>query len=242
MRFILTFFFLIITFTNLYSDDSFDEFDDEIKVDKPIDPLSGFNRAMTVFNDKTYRYVLSPVSKTYKGVVNKHIRYGVDNFFYNILFPVRFVNNLLQLKFKNTLDETERFVINSTIGILGFIDVAGKECKIPQHNEDFGQTLGYWGVGSGFHIVWPFFGPSNLRDSIGLFGVDGYLNPTPYYENRNYNLVNSYGKSVGLEIYDKINHTSLHEGEYENFTKGAIDLYPLLRNSYEQYREQQIKE
>lgn len=242
MKLVLSFLFLMITFTNLYSDDSFDDFEDEVKVEKPIDPLSGFNRTMTVFNDKTYRYVLSPVSKTYKGIVNKHIRHGIDNFFYNLLFPIRFVNNLLQLKFKNTLEETERFAINSTLGIFGFIDIASKECKIPEHNEDFGQTLGYWGVGSGFYIVWPFFGPSNLRDSIGSFGIDNYFNPTVYYEKRGYNIVDNYGKSAGVKVYNTINHTSLHESEYENFTKGAIDLYPFLRNSYEQYRKKQIEE
>lgn len=242
MRLVFSFLFLIITFTTLYSSDSFDEFEEEIKVEKRIDPLSGFNRAMTVFNDKTYYYVLSPVAKGYKNVVHKDIRKGVGNFFQNILFPIRFVNNLLQLKFQNTAEETGRFLINSTIGIFGFFDVAGKHYKIYPHNEDFGQTLGYWGVGSGFHIVWPFFGPSNLRDSIGSFGVDSYLNPTTYYEDRAHNMVDSYGESIGLKVYNIVNYTSLHEGEYEKLTKDAIDLYPFLRDSYEQYREKQIEE
>ncbi len=235
-------FFIVLFGTNVYAEESFAEFENELQVEERVDPLSGFNRVMTTFNDTTYRYLLSPVAKTYKDVVHKDIRKSVDNFFHNILFPVRFVNNLLQFKFQNTVDETGRFLINSTVGFLGFFDPAREQFNLQPHNEDFGQTLGYWGVGTGFHIVWPFLGPSNLRDSIGSFGVDSYLDPLIYYEDRPHNLLNSYEESLGIKFYKQINYTSLHYGEYENLTKDAIDLYPFLRDSYEQYRAQQIKE
>jgi len=239
----LIFGFLLLLFsTTIYSSDSFDEFEDELKVEKRIDPLSGYNRVITIFNDKTYEYVLSPVARTYGNVVHEDIRKSVKNFFHNLLFPIRFVNNILQFKFENTLEETQRFLLNSTLGFFGFYDIGKEHFKIYPHNEDFGQTLGYWGVGSGFHIVWPFFGPSNLRDSIGSFGVDAYLNPTSYYEDRAHNLVNNYGDSIGLKLFEQVNNISFTYKHYENMKKDAIDLYPYLRDSYEQYREKQIKE
>lgn len=234
--------FFLVSVVSIYGNDTFEDFEQDFQVEKRIDPLSGFNRAMTSFNDVTYQYVFNPVAKTYGEVVHVEIRKSVGNFFHNLLFPIRFVNNLLQLKFQNSLDETGRFLINSTIGFFGFFDPAKEQFGLYPHQEDFGQTLGYWGVGSGFHIVWPFFGPSNLRDSIGSFGVDSYLNPTSYYEDRTKNLLNSYEQSLILKVYERVNYLSLHQGEYEKMTADAIDLYPYLRDAYEQYREQQIKE
>jgi phospholipid-binding lipoprotein MlaA len=242
MRLIVSFLFLFLSFTTVYSSDSFDEFEDEIKVEKRIDPLSGYNRVMTSFNDVTYEYVLGPVARTYGDVVHEDIRTSVRNFFHNLLFPIRLVNNLLQLKFENSAQETGRFLINSTIGFFGFFDVAKNKFELLPHNEDFGQTLGYWGVGSGFHIVWPIFGPSNLRDSIGSFGVDSYLNPTSYYEDRAHNMVDSYEDSMLLKVFGQVNNISFTYKQYENMKKDAIDLYPFLRDSYEQYREKQIEE
>jgi len=242
MRLIFSFIFLIGISSSLWCNDSFDDFEEEIGVEKRKDPLSVFNRTMTSFNDTTYEYLLGPVSKTYKNVVHHDVRKGVRNFFHNLLFPIRFVNNLLQLKFQNTLEETERFVLNSTLGFFGFYDISYEQFKIYPHNEDFGQTLGYWGVGSGFHIVWPFLGPSNLRDSIGSFGVDSYLNPTLYYEDRTANLADSYRESMGLKVFEQVNSISFTYKNYETMKKDAVDLYPYLRDSYEQYREKQIEE
>lgn len=241
-KFNLIFLVLIVLSTSLYSDDSFDEFEDEMKVETTIDPLSGYNRAMTSFNDVTYEYVLGPVAKTYGNVVHEEIRGSIRNFFHNLLFPIRLVNNLLQFKFENSAEETGRFLINSTIGLLGFFDVAQSEFELVPHNEDFGQTLGHWGVGSGFHIVWPFLGPSNLRDSFGSFGVDSYLNPTVYYDNRPHNLLHNSTETIGANVVKQVNNTSFTYKNYEMMRKDAIDLYPYLRDSYEQYREKKIKE
>ncbi len=218
-----------------------DEFNDEMKVKEKIDPLNGYNRIMTSFNDDVYTYVLSPVAKGYKKVVNKELRVGVNNFFHNIMYPIRFVNNILQGKFSNAVDETGRFLINSTVGFLGMSDQAKDAFNLNPHNEDFGQTLGVWGVGTGPHIVLPFFGPSNLRDTISMY-PNSLLNPVDYYENRGFNLTDSSSESLGLKALQIVNNTSLTCGQYKKLKEDAIDLYPYLRDVYEQRRIQEIKE
>jgi len=217
------------------------EFDEEFTVEKKFDPLSGYNRVMTSFNDGVYTYALAPVARGYKFVVHQEIRTSVNNFFHNVLYPLRLVNNLLQGKIKNSGEETGRFLINSTIGILGLFDPAKSYFGLEAHDEDFGQTLGYWGVGAGPHIVLPFLGPSNLRDAVSLY-PDSLVNPIDYHTDRSYNLTNNYGESLYVKAFSQINKTSLKIGEYEKIKEDAIDLYPYLRDVYEQYREQQIKE
>lgn len=226
---------------NTSEDDFLDEFADEMKVEEKSDPLSGYNRVMTSFNDGVYEYVLAPVSRGYKTVVHEEIRSSIGKFFHNILYPIRLVNNLLQGKIKNSGEETGRFIINTTIGIFGLFDPAKSYFGLEPHDEDFGQTLGYWGVGAGPHIVLPFLGPSNLRDTLSLY-PDSLANPVDYHNHRGYNLTGSYGESLVLKAFDRVNYTSLHEGEYEKLKKDAIDLYPYLRDVYEQYREKKIKE
>ncbi len=222
-------------------DEFLDEFEEEMQIEEKSDPLSGYNRVMTNFNDGMYEYVLAPVASGYKKVVHKEIRSSVGKFFHNILYPIRLVNNLLQGKMKNSGEETGRFVINTTVGLLGLFDPAKSYFGLEAHNEDFGQTLGYYGVGSGPHIVLPFLGPSNLRDTFSLY-PDSLVSPIDYQKERSYNLTNSYGESLWLKAYDKVNYVSLHEGEYEKLKKDAVDLYPFLRDVYEQYRDKQIKE
>jgi len=226
---------------DLEEDEFLNEFEDEMAIETKFDPFSGYNRMMTSFNDGAYEYVLAPTAKGYRYIVHKEIRSSVDNFFHNILFPVRFVNNLLQGKLINTAEETGRFLINSTIGILGLFDPAKSYFELEAHNEDFGQTLGFYGVGAGPHIVLPFFGPSNLRDAISMY-PDSLLSPVDYQESRSYNLTKHYGESLVLNAYDKINGVSLNPEQYSKIKKDAIDLYPFLRDIYEQLRETEIKE
>jgi phospholipid-binding lipoprotein MlaA len=222
-------------------DDFEDDFGDEFEVEEIYDPLSGYNRVMTNFNDKFYVYVFDPVTRGYKKIVPTPARRGVKNIFHNIFYPIRFINNLLQAKFKNSWQETERFVINSTIGIFGIFDPAKSYFKISPHDEDFGQTLGYWGVGSGFHIVLPILGPSNLRDTLSFY-PDSLVNPIYYKANRSYNIASNYSQYLGLYSLDIINKGSFQIGFYDKIKKDALDLYPFLRNGYEQSREQLIKE
>ncbi|MFZ5563759.1 MAG: MlaA family lipoprotein [Thermodesulfobacteriota bacterium] len=215
--------------------DPFGEFDEFDTPEQPevFDPLSGYNRVMTRINDKLYYWVLKPVAKGYGIVVPRFVRRGIDNFFENLGFPVRFVNNVLQLKVHGAGVETARFLANSTIGIAGLWDPAMQLMEIPPRDEDFGQTLGRYGIGGGFHIVLPVFGPSNVRDTVGRV-ADGFLNPAAYLQDSDAALAVSAGRTV--------NATSLRIGEYEALTADAIDLYVLLRDGYEQYRNRKIKE
>ena len=210
-----------------------DSFDEEFAQREVFDPLSGYNRVMTSFNDVFYSYILTPVASGYDYVMPDPIQGAFSNFFYNILYPMRLVNNLLQGKFENSWDETKRFLINSTVGFGGLNDMAGKYYGISRHDEDFGQTLGYWGVPAGPHIVWPILGQSNLRDTAGLVG-DYFSNPINYIKDGTVrNSVN------GFRIF---NDYSRDPKFYEKMTKDAVDLYPFLRDAYEQNREKLIKE
>ena len=207
-----------------------------------IDPLSGYNRIMTSFNDKVMIYLINPIAEAYAFIFPQPARIGVSNAIDNIQFPIRFANNLLQLKFENSAEELERFIVNSTIGLGGLMDPAKDHMNIPAHDEDFGQTLGHYGVGSGFHIVLPFIGPSNVRDLLGLT-ADAYISPIVYTKDlEKYKIPNTTGQTIGIFTVDFINKTSLHPGEYESFKKDAIDLYPFLRDTYEQKRNSDIAE
>lgn len=225
-----------------FEDDEFlEEFEQEMKVEKRSDPFEGYNRAMTSFNDGLMEYVVTPVANGYDKVTSKDVQKSVKNFFHNILYPIRLVNNLLQGKIKNSGEETGRFVINTTIGVFGLFDPAKKYFDLEPHNEDFGQTLGHWGVGSGPHIVLPFFGPSNLRDMVSMY-PDSLANPVDYKKDRSYNLAKNFEQSLLLKGLDKVNATALSDGMYQKLKKDAVDLYPFLRDIYEQRREQLIKE
>ena len=217
-----------------------DEFENEFETQEEDDLFEGYNRVMTSFNDGLYEYVLDPVASGYAYVVPQTARKGISNAFSNLMFPIRFVNNVLQLKFENAAEELGRFVINSTFGLLGLIDVADMHTNLEQHDEDFGQTLGFYGVPSGPHIVLPFLGPSNLRDVVGM-SVDSYADPTMSTD-RNWKIPENIDNSLAIKSGYYLNKASLHLGEYENLKKDAIDLYPFLRDVYEQKRERQIKE
>lgn len=228
-------------------ENNIEEFEEEFsehETETIIDPLSGYNRVMTSVNDNLMMYVFIPISKAYAYILPQPLRLGLSNAIDNIQFPIRFANNLLQGKFQNSSDELERFIINSTVGIAGLMDVASNHMTtpIPAHDEDFGQTLGHYGVGPGFHIVLPLFGPSNVRDTLGLV-VDGYTSPLVYVENlEKYKIPDNMDHSIAILMGSFINRTSLHLGEYENLREDAIDLYPFFRDTYEQKRDSDIAE
>jgi phospholipid-binding lipoprotein MlaA len=241
-------FILFISFSLLFSqsneETAFDDFDDEFsveKVDSSWDPLKLYNIPMTGFNDFVYMYIMGPIAKGYRYVVSKPIREGVSNVFHNIQFPIRVTNNLLQLKFNNALEESARFAINSTYGLAGFIDIAKSEGGIERHDEDFGQTLGFYGMGNDIHIVLPLFGPSNLRDTIGLVG-DTFVDPIYHAQRRDWNVFKSNNFYLFVNTYKIGNEYSLHVDEYENIRKDSVDLYILLKSVYEQRRDALIEE
>lgn len=210
-----------------------DEFGDENDIKPVFDPLRGFNRAMYHFNDKLYFWGAKPISRVYRKVMPKFLRRGISRAFKNLVFPIRFVNSVLQLKLKKAGVSSTRFVVNSTIGIGGFFDPAKKHLGLDPVHEDFGQTLGLYGVGEGFPLVLPFLGPLNLRDAVGMI-PDYFLNPAIYFGTTE--------TQLAIRTGERINYYSLHIGEYESLKKDALDPYTFMRDAYKQYRDQKIKE
>lgn len=142
----------------------------------PNDPFESYNRSMYEFNEGFYDYVLDPVSRGYDTITPAPVQKGVSNFFSNLDDFVVLVNDLFQLKFKQAASDTGRIIVNSTIGLFGLIDWAS-DIGMEKHNEDFGQTLGYWGVPDGPYFVLPFLGPSTIRDTGGLATDIVYFDP-----------------------------------------------------------------
>jgi phospholipid-binding lipoprotein MlaA len=196
------------------------------------DPLESMNRAFFDFNDKLYFWVLKPVATGYKTVVPEEGRVCVRNFFRNLSFPVRAVNNLLQGKFFGAFEETCGFLVNSTVGLGGLADIASA-VDLKRHEEDLGQTFAVYGAGPAFYIHWPIFGPSTLRDTFGMAG-DIFFDPLTYLGDYWYA-----PWSRGLNV---VNETSLRIGDYESLKKAALDPYVALRDAYYQNRLSKIKE
>jgi phospholipid-binding lipoprotein MlaA len=215
--------------------DDFDFFDEEEEAQETAtiaDPLRGWNEAVFVFNDKAYFWVIKPIGQGYAKVVPEPARKGLKNFFHNILMPVRFVNCILQGKGEAATGEFGRFMLNSTVGVLGFGDPAARYPHLNPDAEDFGQTLGRYGIGNGFYIVWPFLGSSTLRDSVGDVG-DWFLEPVNYLDSR----IARYSIKAG----DKVNAISFRIGEYEAFKDAAIDPYTAYRDFYIDYRREKVR-
>ena len=211
-----------------YANDTFKEERVEI-----ADPLEPFNRAMHQFNDKLYFWALKPVAQGYKIVVPEPARISVKNFFSNLGFPSRFLSCLLQTDFSGAATEAGRFTINTVWGIGGLLDPSSnKELDLQMQDTDLGQTLGVYGVGHGFYIVWPVLGPSSPRDSVDIAG-DYFLYPTSY--------ISPWYAGLGVKGYKEINATSLRIGDYEALKDAAIDPYVAFRDAYIQYRLKKVK-
>ncbi|KJR40827.1 VacJ-like lipoprotein [Candidatus Magnetoovum chiemensis] len=196
------------------------------------DPLEEWNRLMFKFNDVFYSYALKPIGKTY-ALIGEPPRIAIKHFFSNLLTPIRFVNSLLQFKFKSAGNELLRFGINTTVGIGGLSDYAGDYLRIKKYDTDTGLTLGKWGLGQGFYFVLPVLGPSSLRDGIGLIG-DYFLNPITYIED--------VGASYSVYAFYFVNNSSLQIGEYEDLKAFSLDPYIALRDAYYQNRQASLKE
>ncbi|MGA6994458.1 MAG: VacJ family lipoprotein [Candidatus Deferrimicrobiaceae bacterium] len=197
------------------------------------DPLEPVNRALFAFNDKAYFWVMKPVAQGYRAVVPEVMRLSVRNFFANLAMPVRFVNNLLQGKIRNSGVELLRFALNTTAGIGGLFDPAKDDFRLLPRGEDLGQTFGTYGFGHGLYIVLPLLGPSSLRDTVGRAG-DSFLDPVHYVEDTEV--------IIGAKALQTVNEVSLRIGEYEDLTKAALDPYVAVRDAYSQYRAKKVKE
>lgn len=146
----------------------------------PLDPLEPANRVMWNINQKVDNYVLRPVARGYVRYTPQLVRTGVSNFFGNLFYPTVIVSDVLQAKFSQGAMDTGRFLINSTVGVLGILDVA-TPMGLPRHNEDLGQTFGYWGIGQGWYLIMPIAGPTTNRDLTGSL-IASYLSPLSYVD------------------------------------------------------------
>lgn len=199
------------------------------------DPLESFNRAMFTFNDKAYVYVLKPIAIGYRKVVPEKGRVSVKNFFTNLTAPVRIVNSTFQLKGEDATNEFARFLINTTFGLAGLFDVAKNDFGIDIKDEDFGQTLGHYGVGNGPYLVLPLLGPSTVRDGIGQL-VDGST-----LDLLNYIYDDELEKYLVARWVDVETDLSLDKDTYEALKRDALDPYVFIRNAYIQLRTGAVK-
>jgi phospholipid-binding lipoprotein MlaA len=198
------------------------------------DPWEPFNEAMFKFNYKVDRYVLKPIAKGYNFIVPDEIQRMIDRGFNNISFVPRFVNSLLQGKWAGAGREVARFLINSTIGIGGLWDMAKQEWGIEPSREDFGQTLGVWGIGPGPFLIVPILPPMTVRDGIGL-AVDGAMDPLSYF-------IPFIWQRLVMKVVSIINDRSLNLEVFEGVEDTTVDLYTAVRNAYLQRRARQIRE
>ncbi|MEY4340675.1 MAG: hypothetical protein RL541_179 [Pseudomonadota bacterium] len=196
----------------------------------PKDPWESMNRSVASFNDKLDDNVLKPVATGYRNVVPDLIQTGVRNVFNNFADMWSTVNNLLQLKPLNTAESLGRVIVNTVFGIYGIFDVA-TYIKLERHLEDFGQTLGYWGVPSGPYLVLPLFGPSTLRDGASL-PVDFAVSPTQYIDD-----IPTRNQVFALRLVSK-RAELLKSGNM--LEQASIDKYSFTRDAYLQYRRSQI--
>ncbi|MDP6354830.1 MAG: VacJ family lipoprotein [Planctomycetota bacterium] len=210
-------------------DDPFDTPSEE-EQEGIADPIEKVNRKLFAFNDKLYFWVLKPVSTGYRKVLPQKVRVCLRKAFTNLTGGVRIANNLLTGRLKEAGAETTRVVVNSTIGVAGLFDPAVR-FGLKQQNANLDQTLGFYGIGTGAYIVWPVIGPSSLRGTVGYAG-DAFLHPIPY-------LLPSL-PSLGMNVSDRVNTTSLRLGEYEEFVKSALDPYLAARDAYYQYQKSRV--
>lgn len=200
------------------------------------DPLEGVNRGIYKFNDVVDQYAMKPVAKAYKAVTPTPVRTGISNFFNNLGTLTTVVNDLLQLKFAQAFTDAGRFVINTTFGIAGFIDVASKD-NIARHQEDFGQTLGHWGVGSGPYLVLPILGPSTVRDAGGLAFDTVTSDPITYLHNTGQ--IRAHNQVRLVQFIDK--RTQLLDAK-DLVDDASIDPYAFMRDAYLQRRASLIQD
>ncbi len=224
------------TFANEDPTDPADSFDEDLSLEpgkkedqvETKDPFEPLNRVTFWFNDRFYFLLFKPVARAYR-VVPEPARVSVSNFFSNLKAPARFVNCLLQLKIKDAGNELARFVINTTLGIGGLFDPARKWARVRIKDEDFGQTLGHYGVGPGHYVVVPLLGPSSTRDGFGDL-VDILLDPITYS-------VSNFGEYFAIKTFDGLTAASLDKDTYEAIKRQAIDPYIFMRDAYLQRRK-----
>jgi phospholipid-binding lipoprotein MlaA len=198
----------------------------------PDDPWEGMNRKVFWFNDQVDVYALEPTAKAWDWVMPQPVQHGIANFFGNLRFPIIFVNDAFQAKPLEAVKELGRFAVNTTIGAVGLLDPAS-EIGLGEQDEDFGQTLGVWGVPSGPYLVMPLLGASNCRDA-GALAVDSITAITPWYLD--------WWITGAMRIVDVINTRSRFLKEVAEAKAASLDYYTFVRNAYEQRRSALIED
>ncbi|HDK38443.1 MAG TPA: VacJ family lipoprotein [Thiolapillus brandeum] len=193
-----------------------------------VDPWESFNRPVYKFNEKLDEYVATPLAQGYQAITPKPVDRGITRFFANLDDVQIALNNLLQFKLGNALSDVARFAVNSTLGILGFMDVA-TGMGLEKHEEDFGQTLGKWGFSSGPYLVLPVIGPSNVRDTFGFAG-DWVVNPI-------YTQIDSATVSWSLYGIRYVDRRADLLKASRILESAALDPYSFVRDSYIQRRQ-----
>ncbi len=187
------------------------------------DPLEGLNRSVFGFNKFMDKALFDPVGKVYKKVVPHPVDHSVTNFFGNLGEIATIANSILQLKVGRAFEDMARFAVNSALGIGGLFDVA-TGMGLPRHDEDFGQTLGHWGVGPGPFLMAPFLGPTTLRDAVG-FGVDStFLSPVTQVDTEAYR--------AGLMSLNFIDYKADKKSASSLIGEASVDEYEFLKNAY----------
>ena len=198
----------------------------------PQDPFEKFNRASFAFNDTVDRVALKPAATVYKNVTPGFVQTGVGNFFGNLSDAWSAVNNILQGKGEAGMTDFTRFALNSTFGIVGLLDIAS-EAGLQKHDEDFGQTLGYWGVPSGPYLMLPIFGPSTVRDTTAL-PADMWGDPWNHKDPANWRNI-----GTGVRVVDTrasiLDASNLME-------EAALDRYEFIRDGFLQRRQSQVRD
>jgi phospholipid-binding lipoprotein MlaA len=224
----------------------------EQEAGQEYDPWEPLNTKIFEFNRQVDRWVLKPVAQGYNFIVPSRLQVGIHNFFYNVRFPPRFFNNVFQGKFKGAGIEVSRFLINTTAGLAGFIDVA-ERMDLTTPEEDAGQTFGVYGVPPGPYLIVPFLPPFTVRDFFGYL-TDIALNPINWlvfpiievegipsvvsHPNRNFSTFAQLGTRIG----DIINERALSLEKFQGVEEATLDLYTAVRNAYLQARRKQLRE
>lgn len=197
----------------------------------PRDPIESFNRQVFEFNDVVDRAVLKPVAQAYEFVLPEPVRDCISNIFSNFREPSNAINNLLQGKPVDAVSDVCRLVVNSTVGLAGCFDPARK-MGLEKHSEDFGQTLGRWGIGAGPYLVVPILGPSTVRDAIGIYGAEPYLDLNFYIDN-----VRVRNAIIGTRVVNQ--RAELLRAD-DLVSGAALDKYRFIRDGYLQRRRNQV--
>lgn len=192
------------------------------------DSMEGLNRKVFSFNDGFITYIFTPMNVVYTGFFPPEVRNGFSNFYANLAFPIRFVNALLQFKLDKVLKETASFALNTTFGSAGFFNVAEHVECLQASPEDFGQTLAFYGLGSGSYVVLPLLGPSSVRDTFGLV-ADSFLYPISW--------VRPDASRFALMAHDSGNKMSANMKAYQDIKAESFDHYTSMKDVYFQYRE-----